>query len=49
MSCKDDDLQAPWVGKSREEYYGYDDEEDLYATDDEYDEDFDYEISRYIR
>lgn len=36
----DRDLQAPWVGKKPEEYYGYDDEEA------EYDEDFEYESRR---
>ena len=29
---------APWIGKTREEYFGYDDEPEV-----EYDEDFEYE------
>ena len=38
---RDCDLQAPWVGKCAEDYYGYDDYED-----EEYDEDFEYESKR---
>lgn len=37
---KDRDLQAPWVGKTPEEYYGNDEEET------EYDEDLAYEMRR---
>lgn len=37
----DRDLQAPWVGKCAEDYYGYDDEDEA-----EYDEDFAYESRR---
>ena len=36
---KDRDLQAPWVGKTPEEYYGYEEEA-------ERDEDFEYESRR---
>lgn len=36
---KDRDLQAPWVGKTPEEYYGYKEEA-------EYDEDLEYESRR---
>lgn len=35
------DIQAPWVGHSREEYFGYDDEPKR-----EYDEDAEYEHYR---
>lgn len=37
---KDRNLEAPWVGKTPEEYYGYDEEEA------ERDEDFEYELRR---
>lgn len=37
---KDRDLQAPWVGRTPEEYYGYDEEEA------ERDEDLEYESRR---
>lgn len=37
------DIQAPWVGQTPEEYFGYDDEEV------EYDEDFEYETQRDLR
>lgn len=44
MYRKCDDLEAPWVGKSREEYYDFDDEEN--KEDYGYDEDFAYESFR---
>ena len=37
---RDCDLQAPWVGKCAEDYYGEDEEEI------DYDEDFEYESQR---
>ena len=39
---RDCDLQAPWVGKCAEDYYGY----DYYEDEEEYDEDFEYESKR---
>lgn len=39
MSFRDRDLEAPWVGKTPEEYYGYDEDADC-------DEDFEYELRR---
>lgn len=38
------DIQAPWVGHTPEEYFGYDDEPEV-----EYDEDFEYESARDLR
>lgn len=40
MSCKDDDLETPWIGECEEEYYHYEVEDD---SDIGYDEDAAYE------